>query len=260
MLQFVSRTEKDSVVRVIIVPEHSAGLTVAALITYQQHNYIVESHAVKKTEDEAADELKIVGPKITNHKLSVVGSPAVKISDAQWIFNGQLVGSGDSYTPEQSGAYVVKVFLTCPDGTVDVREMLVHVDQFAENEINKILHSFQLYYQCQNTPILAVGGTCAVYSRSFRELEGITTKWVTIDADGTEAEIKQSGNNAENTYVDFVSITEDMVDKKICVRISYQSKVKQFVTPTSVQHELNVEREFEHEFMIPQQSLAVNYL
>lgn len=99
-----------------------------------------------------------------------------------------------------------------------------------------------------------------MYSRSFRELEGITTKWVTIDVDGTEAEIKQSGNNAENTYVDFVNITEDMVDKKICVRISYQSKVKQFVTPTSVQHELNVEREFEHEFMIPQQSLAVNYL
>lgn len=35
MLQFISRVERQCVVRVIIVPEHSAGLTVAALITYQ---------------------------------------------------------------------------------------------------------------------------------------------------------------------------------------------------------------------------------
>ena len=35
MLQFTSRVEKDQVIRVIIVPERSAGLTVAALITYQ---------------------------------------------------------------------------------------------------------------------------------------------------------------------------------------------------------------------------------
>lgn len=36
--------------------------------------------------------------------------------------------------------------------------------------------------------------------------------------------------------------------------------MKQFITPTAVQHELNVEREFEHEFMNPQQSMAVNYV
>lgn len=88
----------------------------------------------------------------------------MKVQDVQWLFNGQLVGSGNSFTPEQSGTYIVKVFLTCPDGTVDVREIPVRVDQFTENEINKILGSFYLYYQCQNTPILAVGGTCAVYS------------------------------------------------------------------------------------------------
>lgn len=151
----------------------------------------------------------------------------------------------------------MKVFLACPDGTVDTREMSVHIDQFTENEINKILRSFRLYYQCQNTPILAVGGTCAVYSRSFRDLEGITTKWNVVDAAGAEAAIKQP-SCVENAYVDFVTLTEDMVDKRVCVRVSYQSKSRLFITPTTVQHELNVEREFEHEFMNPQQSLAVN--
>ena len=102
----------------------------------------MESHAIKKTADDELDELRIVGPKITNHKLTLVGSQLSKVIDVQWIFNGQLAWSGNSYVPEQSGTYVVKTFLECPDGAADVREMSVFVDQYTENEINKILSSF----------------------------------------------------------------------------------------------------------------------
>lgn len=117
-----------------------------------------------------------------------------------------------------------------------VCEIPFQVQNRYDFDAQTFVDSFVLYYQTDGIPVLALGGTCCVYSNRCGEVSGLRVKW-SFGTNDSFREIMQPGQ----TPHDFLDLEdEQFIGQYICAEIQYRDAVRRMISPTVVQPQVNV--------------------
>ena len=107
--------------------------------------------------------------------------------------------------------------------------------------------SFVLYFQTDGVPVLALGGTCCVYSNRCGEVSGLHVKWF-FGTNDSFREIVQPGQ----TPRDFLELEdEELIGQYICAEIQYREVTRRIISQTVVQPSADAACEDEEQQLTP---------
>lgn len=103
------------------------------------------------------------------------------------------------------GDYLCQAKQLDSEGTLlKVCEIPFQVQDRYDFDAKKFVDSFVMYFQTDGVPVLALGGTCCVYSSKCSEVSGLRVKW-SFGTNDSFREIMQ----AEQAPRDFLNIEDE---------------------------------------------------